>query len=161
MADRINKAELARRLDVSPPYISKLIRLKKLKFDDDGLIDYDEAVKQIKNSSERITNSIDTDGDEPQQEDYKYWKTESEKWKSKKEELDYQEKLKNLIPREKVEQDAFLIANLVKEQFLSMPESLCNIFAAESDPMVIREMWIKETKRVLTELADKLEDMNK
>ncbi len=161
MAERINKTELAKRLNVSAPYISKLVRLKKLKFGDDGLIDFDDAVKQIRNSSERVTNSINTDGDEPQPEDYKYWKTESEKWKAKQEELDYQEKLKNLIPREKVEQDAFLIANLVKEQFLSLPESLCNIFAAESDPMLIREQWIKETKRILTELADKLEGMNK
>ncbi len=161
MTERINKAELARRLQVKPPYISKLIKQNKLTFDNDGLIDYDQALQQMKNNSERMTSKVEGDQEEAEQDTYKYWKTESEKWKAKQEELEYQEKLKNLIPAEKVEQDAYLIGNLVKEQFLTMPESLCNIFAAETDPMIIRDMWIKETKRILTELADKLEGLNK
>ena len=163
MADRVNKSELAKRLNVKPPYISKLVKQKKLIFGNDGLIDFDEAVRQMNKNTERITSVINNEQvtTEDNQEDYKYWKTESEKWKAKQEQLEYEEKLKNLIPKSKVEEDGYMIGNLVKEQFLSLPESLCNIFAAESDPMVIREQWLKETKRILSELADKLGSMNK
>lgn len=163
MTERITKSELAKRLNVKPPYISKLVKQKKLIFGIDGLIDYEEALKQLNKNTERISSVVNNEQVQNDElvEDYKYWKTESEKWKAKQEQLEFEEKQKNLIPRSKVEEDGFLIGNLVKEQFLSLPESLCNIFAAESDPMVIREQWLKETKRILTELADKLGSLNK
>jgi transcriptional regulator with XRE-family HTH domain len=163
MAERINKSELAKRLGKTAPYISKLVKQKKLNFDKDGLIDYEKALNQLNQTAERITSSrLSAESEEEageNQSDLITYKTELEKWKAKREQLKYEEEQKMLIPVEAVREDGYSAGNLLKEQFLSMPERLCNIFAAESDAMVIREQWIKETKRILNEVADKLQEL--
>lgn len=53
---KLNKTQLAKELNVSAPYVSKLIKNGKLKFDKDGLIELDEAIKNLKNRTERTTN---------------------------------------------------------------------------------------------------------
>ena len=50
--DRINQSELARRMDVTRQYISKLVRLGKLTMDSDGLVDYEKAVREIESASD-------------------------------------------------------------------------------------------------------------
>lgn len=158
MTDKINKTELAKRLNVKPPYISKLVKSGKLTFDEKGLIDYNEALKQLNANTQRVNNKSQQNSfSDDKEENLGYWKTETEKWRALNEKLDYEENLKLLIPKEQVDKDAYEIGKLVTEQLLSVPERYCNIFAAETDAMVIREIWLKETKRILNELADKLQ----
>lgn len=163
MTERINKAELARRLNISPPRISKLVKEKKIIFDDDGLIDSEKGINQYKNNSVRLTqkeltkvNTLVNTLDE-ENFDYKHYKTISEKWKSKQEEVNYQVKIKELVPIYEVKKDAFKIAKELKEQLLSMPDTLCNIFAAEPDALKIRNKWIEEINKTLNEVILKLE----
>jgi hypothetical protein len=158
MTEKINKSELARRLEVKPPYISKLVKSGKLTFDDDGLIDYKEALRQLNASTQRVNNKTQNSNfsNPTTEENLNHWKTETEKWKSLNEKLDYEENVKNLIPKEEVQREAYSIGKILSEQLLSIPERFSDIFAAETDAMVIREMWLKETKRLLNELSDKL-----
>lgn len=166
MIERITQAEFARRIGKSPQYVSDLVKSKKLTLGKDKKLDYKKAINQLDKSIERITsvaNELPEDEEDldriPQEElkDYKHWKTVEAEFKAKEKELQYEEKKKLLVPKYEVESDAFAIGKLLQEQLLTIPERFCNIFAAESDPMVIRNEWIKETKRVLSELADKLE----
>lgn len=150
----ITASELARRIGVKPSYIAKLKKQGKLIFTENNLIDSDAAQKFLKENKERVTTN-----DNPEDEEsLTFHKTQTEKWKAKNEQLEYEVKLKKYVLIQDVENDAFEIAKIFKEQILTLPDRTCNIFAAESDPMVIRNQMIKEIKKLLDELSDKLEN---
>ena len=150
----ITASELARRLGVKPSYIGKLKKQGKLIFNEKNLIDADYAQKFLKENKERVTTN-----DNPEDEDsLTFHKTQTEKWKAKNEQLEYEIKLKKYVLIQDVENDAFEIAKIFKEQMLTLPDRTCNVFAAESDPMAIRNQMIKEIKKLLDELSDKLEN---
>lgn len=152
--EMITASELARRIGVKPSYIAKLKKQGKLIFTENNLIDSDAAQKFLKENKERVTTN-----DNPEDEEsLTFHKTQTEKWKAKNEQLEYEVKLKKYVLIQDVENDAFEIAKIFKEQILTLPDRTCNIFAAESDPMVIRNQMIKEIKKLLDELSDKLEN---
>ncbi len=59
-----------------------------------------------------------------------------------------------LIYREEVEQKAFTVARVIRDQLLTLPERLSGELASSTDPKEIKEIMYKEINQVLTFLHD-------
>lgn len=150
----INKSELAKRLDVSPPYISKLVRNGILVFNSKGLIEYQVALQQMEKSKQRVSQK-----DIAENKDIAQLKADELFWKIQKLKQDYEAEEKLLISIEEVELKTQIIVKTFKDQVENLPNRLCNILAVETDPTVIKKIIEDEISKSLTELADKFEGL--
>lgn len=158
MEERLSQAKLAEKLNKSKAYISQLKKDKKLVFDSDNKITYENAVKQLSKHAERVNNSVNgrvsTDNDD---DSLTFWKKENEKISNKIKQIELDKALKTVVDIEEVKKDAYLISAKLKDKLLAMPDRIATILAAEPDPLKIRETLNKEIKQVLNEIANELE----
>jgi hypothetical protein len=74
--------------------------------------------------------------------------------KAKMANLDYQERAGALVKKEDVERAAFAQARQVRDRLEALPDRLDAIFAAETDPSIIRFTLRDEINLALKELAN-------
>ena len=148
----INKSELAKRLEVSPPYISKLVRNGVLIFNNDGLIDYEIALQQLERSKQRVSQK-----DIANNKDISELKSEELFWKIKKLQQDYEREDGLLISIDDVTAKTQVIIKTIKDQLENLPNRLCNVLAIETDPTIINKIIADEVYKSLNEIADKFD----
>lgn len=153
--NKINKTECAELLGITKQRITQLVKSGKLVFGKDGKISAEDAKAQYNKTKERVTPNtvIDT----PEDESLTYFKTQTEKFRSKIEEINFRIKSGELLEKEDVKQDAYAIGLKLKNSLLSIPERISSNLAVESNPAKIREVLINEINYVLGQIADDLQ----
>lgn len=82
---------------------------------------------------------------------------EREKWKAKLTELDYRERIGELIPADDVDKEWDSIARLVKDTLLNWPPRIAEQLARETDRRKVQDMLEQEIYNVLELLASSVE----
>ena len=67
--------------------------------------------------------------------------------------LEFEEKAKKLLPKEKVEADAFNFARDLRDSVLAIPDRIAAVVASENDPFKVREILNTELITALEKVA--------
>lgn len=129
----LTKAEVADKLGVSRPYVTKLITTGRLHPNEDGLIDMKEIASILQGKKAR---------------------SQRENIETKMLALQLKEKQNSLVSREKVQEDWNRESKRVRERLLSIPSQISAQITAEKDPFKVEQILTKEFTDVLTELSN-------
>ncbi len=162
------QAGLARVLNVSKPYISKLVKDGVLTFQDKK-IKLSIALELIKSNSNpaynsKVVNSSDNNKKELPSEiishlsnlDFNEARTLKERYLAGLAELDYLTKQKKLVDIEEVKKDAYNVARKLRDNLFNIGERLSDILAAEQDPIKVREYINNEVRTILNNIEEEL-----
>lgn len=171
MSERVNLSELGRRLGHNKGYIHKLKSRGVLAFDEDGLIDLDDARSAIAASRDPGKHYMG-DVNARQREKYRgsfgdspapsvsasnspFVKAQTARalFDAKLKELAFQQQTGKLVDAEEVTRAAFALARQAQENLMSIPDRLSAILAAEDDPARVHDLLTLELGRVCSELA--------
>lgn len=173
---KVNRTNLAKELEVSKPYITKLVHKGILIFDENKEIDLEVAKKAIQDNSDPAKAYKKKDQDiqttSLENEPFFMFGLNPEEFRNKSETLPfnetktkllqadlYQKKLKIdeaekvLIQRAVVEKMAFEIAKVLKDKLLQIPGRSSASLAAETDQQQVYVILEKEIKSCLEECA--------
>lgn len=81
-----------------------------------------------------------------------------EKFRAKLAELDYLERIADLVRRAEVEAESFRIGRQVRDAILNIPSRLAGIVAAESDQRRVHDLLEQELRQALEALAGSPDD---
>ena len=157
----ITQSELARRLNVSPPYISKKIRQGVLKLNEDKKLDFEKS-KAVLNvrpkifTQENTTNSknIDKNDDEkikiiPLEKAMTIIKSTQ----AQNDIIDLKIKQKKFIDKTKVERDIFKAVRMMRDNLLGLGDRLKSELSVILDPYEIKKIIDDEVTKNLENLA--------
>lgn len=85
------------------------------------------------------------------------YQREREKWKAKLTELDYQERIGEVVSAEDVDREWFELARLVRDSMLNIPARLADQLAHETDQRKVHDMLEQEIYRALEGISTKTE----
>jgi hypothetical protein len=173
---RMNQAEFARLLDVTPPAVSAWIKAGKIDLGADGLLDPKEAVAQLAERSnvaklqariEAISDGGapatsgaapgDADADEATGDRQRFLtaRAKREHFAAQSAELDFRLKEGSMVLRADVDRDAFEAARGAQQMLLALPDRLAPLLAAESDPHRVHVMMVAELHRVIDAIVER------
>lgn len=174
---KLQQKDVAKRLKVTPQYVSKLVRQEKIKVDRNGLIDLAKAkaalkawarpgrvVKQAKAQARRAGKAsaagrvrkakVATPRRESATASIASYRATREKWESEKSRLEVEEKLKKLLPAADVLAAEHRKNANIRTRFRRLGRTLAPALAQISDPGEIEERVLDEVDRLLAELAE-------
>lgn len=184
--DYVNQAELSRILEVSKPYISKLVKQGVLVLNENKKIKLLDARKSIKDNSdpqraykkkenlikdiEKELPSVLSDEDkenilnldfgnflkEIEKLSFNDTKTKSEQMGLIIQKIKIEKDLGNLVPIEGVKHNAFELSKKLKDSLLAIPDRICDIVASETDARKVHNLLTKEIKQTLEDIINEL-----
>ena len=150
----ITGAELARRMKVKPPRITALYNKGILPRDPESK-KYDfELCAKIMEGGRSFDKSRRPDS-------VFQAKMEAETYKALILQLDYEERLRNLLPAEEVARFCSAIIMAAKTRLLNIPSKVAPLAATEDNPRVIKNIIDKEITAALNELSKIRDVLNK
>lgn len=154
MAIGMSQVEYARKMGVSRQYVSKLVKQGRIRVKNGKV--YPETVTTDDGKVGKQQLAIPFAGEAGTSKGKGYWnvKTTVEEFNALLKELEYHHKMGTLVRTDEVSKAAFDVARKVRELLNTIPERLCQVLAAEDDPVVIRETLAKELNQAEEELAN-------
>ena len=159
----ITQAEFARQLEVSKPYIHKLVKKGIIKLRN-GKVDTEQALASMKanadpanllrEESPSTTAPVPAGGNPAGAVDFVTARTMREAFKAKLAQLEYEEKSKKLTDASKVSADAFKAGRLLRDELLAIPDRLADVLAAEDDPGEVQKVLLEELELVLNRISN-------
>lgn len=140
MTERITKTELANRLDVSQPYISKLVKSGVVSVGSDGLVEWPKAKQEIESNehpsykghkkvnkqakAKAKIEQLDNLDNVALHKKYTQAKTAEKVYSAKLRELEFQKENGRLIPIEEVIEDAARTGEEIRAILLAIPSRI-------------------------------------
>lgn len=121
-SSRATRADLARKLKKSRSYISQLVKKGVVKIGKDKKLDLKEAVQAYKNFID--PTYVDNSSTDKPESGFAKSRAKTEKFKAKVAELDYQERVGELISAAIVQKQQFEAARACRDALLSIPGRL-------------------------------------
>jgi len=87
------------------------------------------------------------------------YQREREKWKAKLTELDYQERIGDVVAAADVDREWFELARLVRDSMLNLPARLADQLAHETDQRKVHDLLEQEIYRALEGILTKAESI--
>jgi phage terminase Nu1 subunit (DNA packaging protein) len=159
----MTKAAYARRIEVTPQYISKVIKQGKVPVEPDGRIDPEkaDAALQALRHRERdaFRKSVIPDGSANGEttSDYRSYqkaRTIQAAYKARLTQLEYEILAGSVVKKDDVKTSLFIAARTVRDALLSVPKRIAALLAAETDRAKVEALLRKEILQALTALAD-------
>lgn len=165
--ERVTKADMARRLNVTPSAISKAIAAGRLTADADGLIDpvageaQWAANRRRQRRRHRDAPQVEGAAASPAvagAEGSDYWshKTRREKAEAQLAELRLAEQAGTLVLREAINRTLFLAARVMRDQMLAIAPRLAASLGPVTDPKLIELRIADEVRVALRAFAQQL-----
>ena len=156
--ERVTGAELARRLGVAQPQITKAVAKGRIVRGDDGLFDAEESIEAFASSSTRPPESASAAAQavrrSPTEAKTKHdWSVAKEREQYLKLRLERRELQGSLVKREVVEHEFAELATMVRDRFRGIGKRLRDQLAAEVDPRRCGELVEAEVDATLKELS--------
>ncbi len=156
----ITQAEFARQLEVSKPYIHKLVKKGIIKLRN-GKVDTEQALAAMKANAdpanalreESPAEVIPAGGNAAGAVDFVTARTMREAFRAKLAKLEYEEKSGKLTDAGKVRNDAFKAGRIIRDELLAIPDRLADVLAAEDDPGSVRQIIFEELEKVLNRIS--------
>ncbi len=157
----ITQAEFARQLEVSKPYIHKLVKKGIIKLRN-GKVDTEQALAAMKANAdpanalreESPSEVIPAVGNTAGAVDFVTARTMREAFRAKLAKLEYEEKSGKLTDAGKVRNDAFKAGRIIRDELLAIPDRLADVLAAEDDPGSVRQIIFEELEKVLNRISE-------
>ena len=157
MGERITRAELARRLDISRQRVHQLVRAGKITLGADGLVDIDVAASEYELNTDISRRSIAAQtadavaqdvGMQPLPQppsgaqgrfDFHVAKARKEEYNADMSELKLLRARGELVSRDEVEAREFAIARLIRDRVLGWPAKLANYVPPDAMKTIEKE----------------------
>lgn len=165
-----NRSEYALHLGVSPAYVTKLGkqgRLVELEQDGRRVVDFELSDRLVKNTADmaRADNGANAapraaapvTSSEGGRVDaiFRQAQAQERAYNAKLTELEYRQKIGELVPVADVRKVAIETARNVREAVLAIPDRVVSILAAETDPARVHAILVNEIRQALSGLADR------
>ncbi len=148
----VTQAEYARRRGVAASVVCKAVKAGRLELVD-GKVDVRTADKQWQERTDADQQARGNGNRKTRGDGYYAAKTAREGYQAKQAQLDYEQRLGELVRRVDVEKAAFQKGRVLRDRFLSLPDRMAPIMAAESDANVCHAKMRAEILSILRELA--------
>jgi hypothetical protein len=170
MPDLITMAEFARRVGVDHKAVLFAIRQGRIKKHSSGKIDWGSQEREWHNNRDSTKDHNDPHGKRQYSEvidadSYNNAKREKAIYEAKLKKLEYEERKRDLIPRQEIKDTLFEHGKLIRDSIMAIPERVAAGFASElkselkieADAKKIenlaRKIWERESRAVLDELS--------
>ena len=156
MAELVSQAEVARRMNVSPQAINKLVKGGKLPLQD-GRVDMETARELLAARLNPAKSKIlrgGADGDEsPLHIDYAQAKARREHYEGLRAKLEYERRSGDLAEVEKVRRAAYRVGRMTRDAVLNVPARIATALAAESDHWQVQKLLAAALRAALDDIA--------
>lgn len=149
--EEIGVREFARRVEVSASAVSQAVKAGRIKTNENGKLDWPAVLEDWENNRVRGGSGVSAD-------DYYLHRAETELWRAKTLELEYEVKAGSLIPREDAERDTFRLGRILRDNVFAVPARVAPIVAAESDERTCYNLLIGEQRAALESVLSIPED---
>lgn len=148
----VSQSEYARRKGVSKQFISRLIQKGVISLTD-GKIDPMQADKQFKNAKDPARDGLRKSDSKIKKGTSSYWeaRTAREQTRAKRERLEYEKAIGQVVDAEEVRLAAFNCGRALRDAIFNLPDRLSPILAAETDPRKVNQILHKELRTALEE----------
>lgn len=158
----LTKSAYARRIEVSPQYVSKLIKQGKLVPEEDGRLDPVKADAQIKalRHPERdqfrtsMVPEADAEGQPQEYGNYQKARTIQAAYKARLTQLEYEMLSGEVVKKAEVKTALFVAARTTRDSILAIPKRISALLAGESDRHKIEKLLRGELQQALTTLSE-------
>lgn len=166
-----NRSEYASHLGVSPAYVTKLGkqgRLVELEENGRRVVDFELSDRLVKNTADmaradnganaapRVAASVAPSSEGGRVEViFRQAQAQERAYNAKLTELEYRQKVGQLVPVADVRKVAIETARNVREAVLAIPDRVVSILAAETDPARVHVILLNEIRQALSGLADR------
>ncbi|MCC7203119.1 MAG: hypothetical protein IT393_10730 [Nitrospirae bacterium] len=151
----VSQSEYARRKGVSKQHISRLTQKGIISLDD-GKIDPVQADKQLAAAKDPARDGLRKSDSKVKKGESSYWKarTEREQIRAKRERLEYEKAIGQLVDAEEVRLSAFNRGRILRDAIFNLPDRLAPLLAAESDVKKVNAILHKELRAALEEQSN-------
>ena len=150
----------ARHRGVELSAVQKAIKTRRISTQPDGRIDSEQAdVEWVQNTRHRVA-PVGRRNDEEDESavfgasQYTKARTVYEHFRAKLAQLEYQERIGTLIPKDEVKIAAFNKFRQFRDHILNIPDRVAAVVAAETEAAKCYEVLATEVRRALNEFAD-------
>jgi hypothetical protein len=162
VAERITRAEYARRRGWSRAYVTQLVNAGRVQIDEGGLIDPDDADASLAAGRDPSAATRSLPGEAPPPRPaggnagptYMQARTLREAANAKLAQLDYQERSGQLLDRAATESEAMALGRELRENLLAIPARLAQGLADCSDAAACETLLEHALTEALEALAD-------
>lgn len=159
MDEHLSLKEYAIRRGVHPSLITRMKQQGRLVMvgnrvhvaGSDALLDKDRDLRGGNRTAD--SEGFDPAATDATRADYMLVKTRDTHWSSETKRLKALKDAGELVEADKVEREAFEQARLLRDAFLNIPDRIAATLAAETDPIAVHTLLLKEIRSVCNELA--------
>jgi hypothetical protein len=149
----------ARHRGVELSAVQKAIKTKRISTQPDGRIDSEQADVEWEQNTRHRVPPVKRNDDEDESpvfgaSQYTKARTVYEHFRAKLAQLEYQERIGALIPKDEVKVAAFNKFRQFRDHMLNIPDRVAAVVAAESEAAKCYEVLATEVRRALNEFAD-------
>lgn len=110
--------------------------------------------KDLRGGNRTPPDGFDPAANDATRADYMLVKTRETHWSSEQKRLKALKDAGELVDATTVEHEAFNQARLLRDAFLNIPDRIAATLAAETDPIAVHTLLLKEIRSVCNELAN-------